>query len=121
LFDWPHLGIGPAEYDLAAFAQSVTAEGGVEPEAILGWYAERAPIRSSVIDAAVAGLAGFFADQAWRPDIPGLPRLRPFQRSQLVVTLRWASERLSLPWPDWLDYVAQVEAPLEGKAVVVSD
>jgi hypothetical protein len=105
LFDWPHLGIGPAEYDVAAFAQSVTAEGGVEPEAIMGWYAERAPVRSNVLDAAVAGLAGFFADQTWRPDIPGLPRLRAFQRRQLGVTLKWASLRLELPPPDWLQYV----------------
>ena len=28
LFDWPHVGVGPAEFDAAAFAQSVTAEDG---------------------------------------------------------------------------------------------
>jgi len=40
LFDWPSVGTGPAEYDLAAFAQSVTVEGGPEPERIVDWYAE---------------------------------------------------------------------------------
>ena len=31
LFDWPHVGVGPAEFDAAAFAQSVTAEDGPRP------------------------------------------------------------------------------------------
>ncbi|MBI2942383.1 MAG: phosphotransferase [Chloroflexi bacterium] len=99
LFDWPHVGVGPPEYDVAALAQSITVEGGPDPEQVIAWYAERAPIRERVLDAAVAALAGFFADQAWRPDIPGLPRLRPFQRRQLRVTLAWAARRLGLPTP----------------------
>jgi hypothetical protein len=102
LFDWPHVGIGPTEYDLAAFAQSVTAEGGPGPEQIVAWYVEENPLRSNVLDASVAALAGFFLNQAWRPPVPGLPRLRQFQRRQLGVTLAWASERLALPTPTWV-------------------
>jgi hypothetical protein len=105
LVDWPHVGLGPAEYDAVAFAQSVAAEEGPEPEQVLAWYAERVPVRPQVVDASVAALAGFFADQAWRPDIPGLPRLRTFQRRQLEVTLAWASRRLHLPEPTWLHRV----------------
>ncbi len=116
LFDWPHVGAGPAEYDAAAFAQSVTAEGGPEPEQVLAWYAERAPVRAEVLDASVCALAGFFADQAWRPDLPGLPRLRPFQRRQLVVALAWASRRLRLPNPSWLDSVTTEEIEPSGGA-----
>jgi Ser/Thr protein kinase RdoA (MazF antagonist) len=99
LFDWPHAGEGPPEYDLAAFAQTVTVEGGPEPEQVVAWYAERAPVREEVLDAAVAGVAGFFLDAAWRPEVPGLPRLRSFQRAQLRVTLAWAARRLRLPTP----------------------
>lgn len=102
LFDWPHAGIGPAEFDLAAFAQSVAVEGGPEPERLVAWYGERGPVREDVLDAAVAAIAGFFADSAWRPDIPGLPRLRSFQRDQLRVSLAWAARRLRLPTPDWI-------------------
>ncbi|MBI5877927.1 MAG: aminoglycoside phosphotransferase family protein [Chloroflexi bacterium] len=106
LFDWPHAGVGPAEYDAAAFAQTVTVEGGPAPEEIMAWYSERAPVRTDVLDASVAAIAGFFADQAWRPEIPGLPRLRRFQRQQLAVSLAWAARRLRLPDPTWLRHVS---------------
>ena len=33
---------------------------------------------------------------------PGLPRLRSVQRRQLKASLRWASQRLGLPYPSWL-------------------
>ncbi|HET6317800.1 MAG TPA: hypothetical protein VFG86_15195, partial [Chloroflexota bacterium] len=58
--------------------------------------------REDVLDTVVAAVAGYFASRAWRPDIPGLPRLRPFQRQQLRVTLAWAARRLQLPAPFWL-------------------
>jgi len=103
LVDWPHVGVGPPEEDVAAFAQSVTTEGGPLPEQVMDWYAERILVRPFVLDAAVADLAGFFADQAWRPAIPGLPRLRSFQRAQLSVTLAWTARRLDLPSPTWLN------------------
>jgi hypothetical protein len=105
LFDWPHAGAGPAEWDLAAFAQSIPIEGGPEPEQFVAWYAERAPVRNDALDASVVGVAGFFAGLAWQPEIPGLPRLRPFQRAQLRVSLAWAARRLRLPNPAWLDGV----------------
>ena len=105
LFDWPHLGAGAAEFDLAAFAQSVTLEGGPQPEQLVAWYGERAPVRPEVLDAAVAAIAAFFADLCWREEIPGLPRLRAFQRAQFRVTLAWAARRLDLETPAWLDGV----------------
>lgn len=103
LVDWPHVGAGPPEEDAVAFAQSVTTEGGPRPEQVITWYAERIAVRPFALDAAVVDLAGFFADQAWRPAIPGLPRLRSFQRAQLSVTLAWAARRLDLPPPTWLN------------------
>ncbi len=102
LFDWPSAEVGRPEFDVVAFAQSVTVEGGVDPEQVVVWYGERLALRPDALDAAVAWLAAFFADLAWRPDIPGLPRLRRFQRQQLAVVLVWAARRLHLREPTWV-------------------
>lgn len=102
LFDWPHAGVGPAEYDAVAFAQSVEVEGGPSAEDVMRWYGETFPARAELIDSAAAALAGFFATHSTGPEIPGLPRLRAFQRAQLRVTLAWAAQRLKLPEPSWL-------------------
>lgn len=110
LLDWPHTGVGPAEYDIAEFAQSVESEGGPSAEQVLAWYGERFPLRDDAIDASVAALASFFASYAHRPDIPGLPRLRSFQRAQLRVTLAWAARRLRLSEPVWLKQLSRAES-----------
>jgi Ser/Thr protein kinase RdoA (MazF antagonist) len=102
IFDWPFASAGPPEFDVVAFCQGVAAEGGPAVERILGWYQEVLPLRAEMIDASLAGLAGYFADRAWRPPVEGLPRLRPFQRRQLKACLAWAARRLDLPEPRWL-------------------
>lgn len=102
MFDWNFASVGPHEIDAAAFAQATEAEGGPSAERIMGWYAEVMPLRDGHLDAAVAGIAGYFADCAWRPPIPGLPRIRSWQRRQLKVSLAWAARRLALPEPTWL-------------------
>jgi Ser/Thr protein kinase RdoA (MazF antagonist) len=103
LFDWPHVGVGPPEFDAAAFAQTVTVEGGAEPEQVMAWYGQRYPVDARALDASVAAVAGYFADHAWAAEIPALPRVRTFQRQQLRVTLTWAARRLGLPHPTWLE------------------
>lgn len=105
MFDWPFASVGPAEFDTAAFAQAVAAEGGPGPERVLAWYEEILPLRAPELDGSVAGIAGYFADRAWRPPMPGLPRIRSIQRRQLKASLRWAASRLALPEPHWLDAV----------------
>lgn len=102
IFDWPFASVGPAELDLVAFAQTVAAEGGPEPESILAEYTRVLPLRDRAIDASLAGVAGYFADRAWRTPIPSLPRLRPWQRQQLKATLLWLARRFELPEPRWL-------------------
>jgi hypothetical protein len=102
LFDWPSIEVGRPELDVAAFAQSIAVEGGGEPERFVAWYGERLALDPDALDAMVVWLAAFFADLAWRPDIPGLPRLRRFQRQQLGVVLAWAARRLQLPEPAWV-------------------
>ena len=106
MFDWPFAFIGPLEFDLAAFAQSVASEGGPLPEQIVGWYSEvLQPRRRQLVGSAV-GIAGYFANRAPRPPLEGLPRLRSVQRRQLKASLRWAARLLKLPEPGWLSDVA---------------
>lgn len=99
LFDWPAVEVGPVEFDVVAFAQSITVEGGPQPEECLEWYG--AELRPDLVDVALAWCVAFFALRAWQPPIPGLPRLRGFQRRQLSVLLNWAARRWNLPAPHW--------------------
>jgi hypothetical protein len=103
LFDWPFACAGPPELDFAFFAQTVAAEGGPVPETLTAWYAATGPLRPAALAEAVAAVAGFFAARAFLPDLPGLPRLRPWQRQQLRVSLAWAARLLDLPAPTWLE------------------
>ncbi|HKY49898.1 MAG TPA: hypothetical protein VJP45_01450 [Candidatus Limnocylindria bacterium] len=103
IFDWPYPSVGPAEFDVTAFAQSVPVEGGPEPERVLAWYEEVLSLRPALVDASLAGIAGYFADRSRRPPPDGLPRVRRFQRQQLASCLAWAARRFSLPEPRWLD------------------
>ena len=101
-FDWPFAFVGPPEFDLAAFAQSIEAEGGPPCEEVVAWYDSVLPVRRGVLMAAAAGIAGYFADRAPRPVVAGLPRLRWVQRRQLTASLRWVARLLDLREPDWL-------------------
>ena len=105
IFDWPFATVGPAEFDVVAFCQAVTAERGPSPERVLAWYEEVLKLRPRMIDATVAAISGYFADRAWRPPIEGLPRVRRWQRVQLKECLRWSARRFELPEPRWLDGV----------------
>jgi hypothetical protein len=102
MFDWPWASAGPAEFDLAAFAQAVTAEGGPAPERVIAWYQDVLQPRERVLTGSIAGIAGYFTFAAWRPPIPGLPRLRSIQRRQLKASLAWAARHFDLPEPRWL-------------------
>lgn len=105
MFDWPFASVGPHEFDLAAFAQSVEAEGGPACEVVAAWYDEVLPLRGSLLAASMAGIAGYFADRAPRPPLAGLPRLRSIQRCQLKASLRWAARLLGLPRPGWIQAI----------------
>ena len=102
MFDWNFASVGPHEIDAAAFAQATEAEGGPSAERTMSWYAEILPLRDSHLDASITAIAGYFADRSWRRPIPGVPRVRAWQRRQLVVSLAWAARRLALPEPRWL-------------------
>ena len=105
MFDWPSASVGPAEFDLAAFAQSIESEGGPHAEMVVDAYAARLAVRPDVLVGSIAGIAGYFADRAPRPDLPELPRLRSVQRRQLKASLAWSARALDLPEPRWLSAV----------------
>lgn len=105
MFDWNHACVGPPEFDVAAFAQSIVAEGGPEPERFVADCEAVLPLRPSALEASIAGIAGYFADRAWREPIAGMPRLRSIQRRQLKATLAWAARFFDLPEPRWLSVV----------------
>src|SRR5579875_484130 len=105
LFDWPSIMIGRPELDMVAFAQSVAVEGGPPPEQVMAWYGERLPLNSNAVACALAWWLTFFADRAWRPEIPGLPRLRRFQRQQLAMLASWAARQWSFPPPEWIKHM----------------
>jgi hypothetical protein len=106
IFDWPFACAGPPEFDLGAFAQSMTSEGGPNPELLAEQYAGVLSVDENLLTASVVGLAGYFAERGSRPDLPGLPRLRAVQRRQLNSSLAWAARRLDLPPPDWVNTLA---------------
>lgn len=106
IFDWPWACVGPPEFDLTAFAQSVAAEGGPDPELVVAWYSDVLSVDPRMVIASCAGISGFFADRGSRPDLPGLPRLRPHQRRQFRASLGWAARLIGLPEPGWLATVA---------------
>ena len=105
IFDWPGARVGAPELDLAAFVQSIVCEGGPPAETLVGWYAEVLPVRERVLTGAVAGIAGYFAENAWKREVDALPRLRSIQRRQLRSALAWAARLLDLPEPTWLQRV----------------
>jgi hypothetical protein len=105
LFDWNFAAVGPHEFEVAAFAQAIEMEGGPSPERFVAEYERVLPLRSVALDASIAGIAGYFADRAWRSAQVGLPRIRQVQRRQLKATLAWAARRFDLPEPHWLDAI----------------
>ena len=97
LVDWPHACIGAPWLDLLVMIPSMVLEGAGEPEAAR--RVARARCAGDAIDAVVAALAGTFTWAASRPDPPGLPTVRAFQRAQGEVALRWLRTRLGDPVP----------------------
>ena len=53
-------------------------------------------VRRGLVGAVLAGLAGYFCDVQRRPDPPGLPTVRAFQRAQGEVVLRWLRRRWAI-------------------------
>ena len=105
IFDWNWIAYGPAEVDIAAFAEGVTKDAGPEPEVFVAEYRRHRNVDDTALDAAVAALAGLFATSASGPPRPEMPRLRAWQRQQFKVCLSWAARRFALPTPSWIEAI----------------
>lgn len=97
--DWPYVTRGPIVLDAVFFAPSVTGEGGPRQQAVVAAF-ERAlgqsfAQRDQAI--ALAVVAGYFAEGAYQPAPPGLPRLRWIQRVQLAACLDWMTNLIGVP------------------------
>jgi aminoglycoside phosphotransferase (APT) family kinase protein len=92
--DWPAVAVGAPWLDLLYALPSVTMHGGGDPDAL--WRAS--PLADAVdddaVNAALAGVAGFFIGRSLEPPVPLLPTIREFQRVQGMVTLDWLGTRL---------------------------
>ncbi|MEU8246989.1 aminoglycoside phosphotransferase family protein [Nonomuraea sp. NPDC048916] len=84
--DWPWACVGVAWLDRACLLPSVGMQGGPPPHELL-------PDPDPAVTAVVAALAGYLVRQGRRPDPPGLPTVRAFQRAQGVVAVEWLKRR----------------------------
>lgn len=86
--DWTSSCIGAPWFDLVCMLPSIELEGGGSPESVLELAAFDGADASALLPVVVA-LAGYFVEGGRRPDPPGLPTLRAFQRAQGRVTVDW--------------------------------
>jgi len=92
--DWPWATRGAAWFDRLALLVNVGLYDRDAPlEALLATWLPDVP--ADDVDAVLAGLCAYFVDVARRPDPPGLPTVRAFQRAQGEVVLRWLQQRWS--------------------------
>ncbi len=95
--DWPWATRGAGWFDRLALLVNVGLNDRDAPleELLAVWLPD---VAADDVDAVLAGLAGYFCDVSRRPDPPGLPTVRAFQRAQGEVVVRWLQQR----WADGL-------------------
>jgi aminoglycoside phosphotransferase len=92
--DWPWASLAKPWFDLAALLPSVAMQGGPPPEELFAAHPVAQDADPAHVTAFVATLAGVWAYLCRKPDPPGLPTLRAFQRAQGEVALGWLRTRL---------------------------
>lgn len=91
--DWPHATVGAAWIDLLGMLPSVAMQVGPPPWELFDRHPAARNVAPDAVDGALAGLAGFFISRGLRPDPPGLPTVRRFQRAQAAEAVRWLQRR----------------------------
>ena len=93
--DWPWATRGAGWFDRLALLVNVGLYDADAPldDLLATWLPDVAP---DDVDAVLSGLAAYFVDAARRPDPPGLPTVRAFQRAQGAVVLHWLRRRWSI-------------------------
>lgn len=95
LLDWPWAARGSSwagALSVLINVKTLAPESDVEH-----WFTDHpvfAAAGREAVDGVLAGWAGFFLDASRRPDPPGIPELRSFQRHQGDAVTRWLKERL---------------------------
>lgn len=95
--DWPNACIGAPWVDLVWMLPSTALHGAPDPEEVVAAHPLTRHVSPHAITAVVAAIAGFFVHGSLQPPVPGLPRLRAFQRAQALASLTWLSHRV----PGW--------------------
>jgi len=90
--DWPHAARGAAWIDTVAFGINAGLYG-LDPDLLLADHPVLRDVDPQHITGLLVGLAGYFTEQGRRPDPPGLPTVRAFQRAQGAATLAWVRRR----------------------------
>ena len=95
LVDWPWATCGAGWFDRVALLVNVGLYDADAPldDLLASWLPD---VAADDVDAVLSGLAAYFVDVARRPDPPGLPTVRAFQRAQGAVVLRWLRRRWSI-------------------------
>jgi hypothetical protein len=91
--DWSSACTGRSHFDVVCMLPSIALEGGGSPEEVLALHGGSRVDPDAITSLAVA-CAGYLLDHARRPDPPGLPTVRAFQRAQGEVAVAWLRSRL---------------------------
>ncbi|RAN78085.1 hypothetical protein B5P43_17650 [Bacillus sp. SRB_336] len=95
LVDWPWAALGAPWVDaLSVLINVKSLDPGSDPDVQLREHRVFAGVPALAVDGVLAGYAGYFMDMSRRPDSPGIPTLRTFQRRQGDALIGWLKERL---------------------------
>lgn len=96
LVDWPYASRGAAWLDSLSILIDVNTDSPRgRAEAVLGTRPVFFGVAPRAVTGVLAGWAGYFMDMSRRPDPPGIPTLRVFQRRQADALLAWLRLRLT--------------------------
>lgn len=94
LVDWPHACVGASWVDLVCFLPSIAVDGGPTPSQLEEQHDLFGSVDPDRINRVLVGVTGLFTVHGLRPDPPGLPTVRAFQRAQAAISRAWLAGRL---------------------------
>ncbi|MDQ0279448.1 aminoglycoside phosphotransferase (APT) family kinase protein [Arthrobacter silviterrae] len=98
LVDWPWAAVGAFWVDaLSVLINVKSLDPDSRPERFLDSHPAFSGVPAAAINGVLAGFAGYFMDMSRRPDSPGMPTLRAFQRKQADALVGWLKLRLDTP------------------------
>jgi aminoglycoside phosphotransferase (APT) family kinase protein len=92
--DWPSVCIGAPWVDLLYALPSISMYGGGDPDRLWLEHPLSRGVDADAVNAALAGVIGFFIWRSLEPPVPLLPTIRQFQRAQGLAAYRWLAGRM---------------------------